>query len=285
MNIVFDLIYNFGILISISIISGFIGQRNNNDWKRSVLQGAIFGSASVIGMLHPLVLAPGLIFDGRSVMISLAGLFFGPLASVVAAFMALVLRINQGGTGVIMGTLVIISSAGIGTILNIRNRHKNYKVTKGSIFFMGIIVHIAMILLMFTLPYGRSIDTIKRMGMPVLLIYPIATVVIGRLLIEANERRQTVNELRESKIELISSNQKLNSSMEELVAIEEELRSQFEKLQISNDLLTVSEEKYRMITENAFDVISVYNLTKKKFSYVSPSVFYLRGFTADEVMN
>lgn len=49
--------------------------------------------------------------------------------------------------------------------------------------------------------------------------------------------------------------------------------------------LTTSEEKYRLITENISDVISVYNLTKNKYTYISPSIFALRGVTAEEALN
>lgn len=52
---------------------------------------------------------------------------------------------------------------------------------------------------------------------------------------------------------------------------------------IENEL-KLSEEKYRILTENASDVISVVNLTKGKITYVSPSVFHLRGLTAEEAL-
>jgi len=45
-----------------------------------------------------------------------------------------------------------------------------------------------------------------------------------------------------------------------------------------------SEEKYRLLAENATDVIWVMDVESDIFRYVSPSVEHLRGFTAEEVM-
>jgi len=251
MTILLELLYNLSLLISISIISGFIGHRGSKDWSKSLLQGILMGGASVIGMMHPLVVSPGLIFDGRSVMISLSGLFFGPIAAAIAGLMALVFRINQGGTGVIMGILVIITSATIGTMFYIRNMRRNNKVTIKLLLFMGIIVHVLMVLLMLTLPGGRGISTINLIGLPILFSYPIATVIIGRILLEADERRRIVDALQESQANLTSTNQKLSTSMGELVAVEEELRSQFEELSKSNELLLESENQLNSALDNA----------------------------------
>jgi PAS domain S-box-containing protein len=42
---------------------------------------------------------------------------------------------------------------------------------------------------------------------------------------------------------------------------------------------------YRLITENAGDVIWIMDVKKGKFTYISPSVQKLRGFTPEEVLN
>lgn len=48
--------------------------------------------------------------------------------------------------------------------------------------------------------------------------------------------------------------------------------------------LKLSEEKYRLLTEFTSDVIWVLNLKKQKYSYVSPSIFHLTGYTPEEAM-
>ncbi len=153
MTIYLDLIFNVTMLVALSIVSGFIERR----WARltrtgMLLQGVLFGSAAVVGMLHPLNLGPGLIFDGRSIMVSLCALFFGPWAAVVAGGMAILCRIGIGGAGTIMGVLVVLSSGGIGLLGHFLFKPDSHPPSTGQLYFFGILVHIAMLAMALTLP-------------------------------------------------------------------------------------------------------------------------------------
>lgn len=48
--------------------------------------------------------------------------------------------------------------------------------------------------------------------------------------------------------------------------------------------LAKSEEQYRLISDNTVDVIWVLDPNTEKFTYVSPSVYKLRGYTPEEVL-
>jgi PAS domain S-box-containing protein len=183
-----DLIHNLALLVALSVISGFIGHRWKHELRGALLQGMVFGCAAVIGMLRPLVLAPGLIFDGRSVMISLCGLFFGPAAVTLAGTMALVCRILQGGMGAVMGVFVILSSALVGVIFHFHWIRRDMDVSAVQLLGFGLIVHAVMVLLVFILPEHMIFITLKRIGLPVLLTYPLATVLIGKILSDHQAR-------------------------------------------------------------------------------------------------
>ena len=49
-------------------------------------------------------------------------------------------------------------------------------------------------------------------------------------------------------------------------------------------IIKENEEKFQLLNENMHDVVWVLNMKTRKFTYVSPSVFKLRGFTPEEVM-
>jgi PAS domain S-box-containing protein len=200
--IALDLINNLALLAVLTVASGFIGDRSlKRPWDRA-LQGVLFGCVAVVGMLHPFSLGEGLIFDGRSVMISLCGLFFGPLAALIAAAITLAGRACLGGVGLTMGALVIAESAAFGLLFHYRWAGRGTQVSLRMLLLLGLLVHGAMVLLMLLLPYERVYAVVKLVGPSVMLIYPLATVLIGKVLCDQRERVRYTAELQSSREEL-----------------------------------------------------------------------------------
>lgn len=191
MKNILDIVFNLGILVSISILAGFAAIEKRFYKYKILLPGVLFGIASLLGMLNPLVLSPGLIFDGRSVMLSICGFYFGPIAAAIAAIMALTLRIYQGGPGAIMGVSVIITASMIGVGFHYFYQKKVQQVSVWVLYLMGILVHVVMVLLMFTLPKELIRSTLRSIALPVMIAYPLTTVFVGKILSEFNTHLQT----------------------------------------------------------------------------------------------
>ncbi|MDR3627166.1 MAG: PAS domain S-box protein [Ignavibacteriaceae bacterium] len=178
-----ELVYNLSLLIALSVVSGFLYKRfPRTTLTGLIVQGFLFGSVAIVGMAHPVVFSEGLIFDGRSVVISLAALFFGPLSGVMAGLTAIIFRIIQGGPGIVPGILVVISSVIIGTIFYYQKKKKNEEITVRRLLYFGLAVHIAMLIMMFSLPFTTAISVILKVGAAVIISYPLATVLIGKIL-------------------------------------------------------------------------------------------------------
>ncbi|HEY3384167.1 MAG TPA: PAS domain-containing protein [Vicinamibacterales bacterium] len=194
-----ELAYNLSILVAITVVSGFIDDR----WRRTtragmLAQGLLFGTAAVVGMLRPFVLTSGIFFDGRSMMLSLSALFFGPLAAAVAVPMTLACRMYQGGSGTLMGVSVILTSTAVGLAVRWRRRGDIASLGLLHLLLFGLIVHVVMVALMATLPSGIVLVAIVRLGPIVLGVYPLATVLAGRVLADQEARANLVEGLRRS---------------------------------------------------------------------------------------
>ena len=194
-----DLILNLSLLVALSIVSDFIESRWPQQTRLGVfLQGGLFGGTAVLGMLRPLNLGAGLIFDGRSVMVSLCALFYGPWAAAVAGVMMIACRMGLGGVGIFTGLLVILSSLGIGLLARVRLKPDAKPPSTGYLYLFGLVVHLVMLALMFTLPGGVGLSVVMRIGLPVILLYPLATILVGKILSDQVEARQVMKLLHES---------------------------------------------------------------------------------------
>ncbi|MGP1397713.1 MAG: ATP-binding protein [Inquilinaceae bacterium] len=71
--------------------------------QRQIALGAMYGFAAVLGMMAPLVIEPGVVFDLRVPAVGLAALFGGPLAGILASTIAIVYRLYLGGSGAWIG--------------------------------------------------------------------------------------------------------------------------------------------------------------------------------------
>lgn len=199
--IVIELIYNLSILVSLSVLSSFVDSRiGKRTINGKLLQGVLFGISAIIGMMYPFRFAEGIIFDGRSIVISLSTLFFGPISGFITAIMALLYRIYLGGNGAIMGSLVIISSFLIGWIFYRKKiGEEEQSFTNLHLYLLGLSVHIVMVALILTLPTKSMLPALRTISGTVLLVYPIITLIIGKILLDHEQSQSHLISLKESR--------------------------------------------------------------------------------------
>ena len=213
-EILIGLFYNASFLLAISIIynSIFLKYKKDNAINNIVI-GIIIGFAGILLMNIPVTIAPGVFFDTRSILVSVTAMFFGFIPGAVAVIIIVIYRIIIGGSGVIMGILVTLSTFGVGFLWNkIRFKHllsgKKNKLLE--FYFVGLITHLVMLMCFIFLPQKISADVFGQIALPVLLIYPVVSLLLSTVLFYGYMNNQTSIELKESEAkykELYNENQ------------------------------------------------------------------------------
>ena len=142
----------------------------------------MIGGIAMVLMLTPWTLTPGVVFDTRSILISISGLYFGAIPTIVAMGMSSALRIMQGGGGVYMGVTVIALSGFIGLLWRWTNPTRRLRHKYLELLAMGLAVHVAMLGCTILLPKDIRLSTFLSIAPSVLLIYPLGSVMLGMLL-------------------------------------------------------------------------------------------------------
>ena len=185
---------NAAFLLALGVLYNTFSDAFFTDTNRNrMIIGVFIGLIGTAVMLSPLNFGEGIIFDTRSILLSVAALFFGFIPALISVILTATLRIYLGGDGVFMGVGVIVSSAFFGLLLRFilsKCSRKVQDVKWYELFLLGLVVHIAMILWMFILPSSVSEKVFLIITYPVISIYPIVTIFLGILLAKQIERRE-----------------------------------------------------------------------------------------------
>jgi PAS domain S-box-containing protein len=194
------MLYNGALLLALVFIFdvAVTSRPETISWRRQVLTGGGIGLIGMLVMLTPWQYIPGIVFDTRSVLLALSGLFFGFLPTVIAMTSTAILRIYQGGDGALTGVLVIIVTALIGLGWRAKRKSALSELSWRELYLFGLIVHIAMLLAMFTLPSAFVESVLRAITAPVLVIYPLITMLIGQLLSQRKRRELAAESLQVS---------------------------------------------------------------------------------------
>ncbi|HNQ67291.1 MAG TPA: ATP-binding protein [Bacteroidales bacterium] len=197
-NIVISLVQNVAILLAFALLYDYfwLQSRKKNYLLKKIFIGLAIGAITLILMLTPGVLLPGIVFDVRSVVLSVSGLFFGEIPTIVAMICAASYRIYLGGDGMYMGIAVIFTAGLIGVLWRyFRPAWRDKKFIK-ELTLMGLLVHFVMLTCTMLLPEDKILSTIENIAIPLIVIYIPSTILIGWFMVtqEKNFKNKRANE-------------------------------------------------------------------------------------------
>ncbi|AWI79623.1 histidine kinase [Parazoarcus communis] len=200
---ILELVKTAVLLLSLCLLQG-INTRllGHHPHAARISAGVIYGGICVIGMMTPINFSPGVIVDGRSAVLAMAGFFGGPLVGSVAMLIAAAYRTLLGGTGALTGVSIICSSMLLG--LAYRAAASKGWVSRGPSQFLifGVIVHLVALLLFAGLPAEQRSAFFEALALPYLLVLAPATALLGMLLQDLDNRIQTERALAGSEARL-----------------------------------------------------------------------------------
>jgi len=200
-----SLIQNIALLVALTFAHSLLVRRlSRTGLIFPLVTGLLFGGVALLGMVTPVVFQPGLIFDGRSIILAAAGLFGGPVAAAIAVLPAAGYRWWLGGVGAPVGIAVIAGAAGIGVAWHYLRKLKAWSASLPGLYLFGLLVHLWMMGCMFFLPAAAAKVVLTTITWPVLLLYPPATLLVCLLFRQMEQHIATEQALAEERQNLTS---------------------------------------------------------------------------------
>lgn len=185
-------------LLALCSIQGLISYRwPRNEAAGQIASGVAFGAICIIGMMTPIVISPGVIFDARSVILAVAGFFGGPVAGVIAGAIAGGFRLWLGGPGAGVGLGVVFTCVAFGLVYREAARRGWVRTGFAELMGFGLVVHLATLGLFTFLPPPVFDKVISDIAVPMLIVFTPATAVLGwllKLIAEHSRDRQSLEE-------------------------------------------------------------------------------------------
>jgi len=200
MDSFFSLMSNAVLLLALVVIYDAITLQNIVSPKyKDVLSGIFIGMITVSLMINPWEFRQGIFFDARWILLSLSGLFFGFIPTLIGSLLAAWFRIYQGGAGVFAGTLIIFISSAIGLGWRYWIQSSNKQINWKNLLLMSLVVELAALLNVLLIPVADKYDIILTISPTILTVYTCGSMLLGLLLKQHQQRQQLAQELQHNK--------------------------------------------------------------------------------------
>jgi len=169
------------------------------EFVRELATGLCLGFLGLAVMVSPIPFSEGVMLDARSVLLSVAGLFFGLVPCAVAVLMTAGFRIMEGGAGVVPGIVVIVGVTAFGQALRHAWRGGPERLGNAGLYLFGLVVHLFMLGALWAFLPDLGPDFFRKVVPFVLVFYPLAVLALGRLMITRIEEARRIQALADSR--------------------------------------------------------------------------------------
>lgn len=176
---------NLALLLAFLFIWGRIRPlvtRSGSRGDQAVL-GILFGIAGGIGMHMGTEIVPGVFLDHRATLAGLAGLYGGPLGAIISTGIMIAFRLELGGIGALPGAGVAVTGGLLGVLMYWQVGRRSESVTYVHLLILGILVTAFAPPWAFMLPIDLGARIYLSSLLPLLVLYPAATVLLGSLML------------------------------------------------------------------------------------------------------
>ena len=178
------LLQNAATLVAMVDVFDLVSRRQRIEGRRprELAAGVLLGCLGISLIMAAYRLESGVVFDTRSVLLTVSGLFLGLVPTAVAMLMTAAYRLWMGGTAVWMGVGVIVSTGCLGILWRKARTGPLAEITARELYSLGVLAHLLMVAWAFVMPWPTALRVLNVVVAPVLLVYPLATVAMGLLL-------------------------------------------------------------------------------------------------------
>jgi signal transduction histidine kinase len=229
------LVQNAALLLAVAVVFDVASSRVTIDRTRidQAINGLLLGVIGVSIMLSPWQFAPGIFFDTRTVLLAVGGLFFGAIPTVIALAMMIVFRLTQPGAAAVTGIAGMVLAAALGLLWRHR-RGVLEDLSFRQLLIFGLGAHVIILgqttlLLFLTVPRAAASAAVAGLWVPLLTVYPVATALLGVLLVVRLRARRLTDANARLRVEVETQLKEVRASRARIVEAGDRERRRVER--------------------------------------------------------
>lgn len=223
MDMIFEFIKSMGQNVAVILLLVYFFSlqdrrpKSLNPVYHTISTGILFSLVAIISMHIPVTIMDGVVIDSRVVIVGLACLYSSITSSIIVAITASLYRFYLGGIGVFPGIGTIITAVVVTAIL------KRYFLKKSelpAIWHLPVIgAVLALVGLLWTFALPREYwGVIKLYAIPVIIFYPLSTLLYGLII---NMHREQIISAKELKASVKNYQEIFDATSEAIFIIDE----------------------------------------------------------------